>query len=437
MGSFNWQDEDSGWDASEQKREPDTPATEKLKTHLGQNKLVLFFLFCLLGLGGLAWWQIRSTENELDAAIEESWQIIQDSEVNGDGELLINQLSGRDLDWIQFQQQLMQDGKLTHRGGLLPTLSPQTTGDAASQTAIEFSPNLAEAVLTHPVVYKDPLGRQFILNQDEIFRLGSDRWLLSPADFNYWGEQPSNQSFLYSKRFAYVSPQRDADVVAQLVRIFEEKLDLTCLEGFLIACHQTDTPQVTLRFAPTLSEAMLAADFQVNDRTFILPSPSLVGTPDNDLAVEFLALAYADQFLEDYLLVLFEANGVEHSQFLQAVTYFALLQSISAYPVSISDFKLVAEELDQIEVAFNQNRVLGVGTNGFQQFMDIPVRTTFRVMMFYRIQTQTQTPKLSPQIILEQYLSVDEQPFFPEVLLSPSEWEDFRQFVEIRAAIEH
>ncbi|MEM9773838.1 MAG: hypothetical protein AAF902_04610 [Chloroflexota bacterium] len=433
MGSFNWQDEESGWDAAEQKQDPSPKTISIGRTRFAPRGLTVLFILFLFGLVGFAWWQVQSTETELDAAVMESWQIILDSEASGDGELLINQLSGRDLDWIQMQQMLLREDKLVHRGELLPTLNAAPASEDALQATVEFAPNLAEAVLTHPVVYSDPIGRQFVLNQDEIFRLGTDRWLLSPAEASYWGEQSSNESFSYSKRFAYISPERDADVVAQFIDIFEEKLDQTCLDGFIIACHQTDTPQVTLRFAPTLTDAILAADFQFNDRTFILPSPSLVGMPDSELAAELLAQAYADEFLEDYLLVLFQANDVESSQFLRTVTNYALQQSGGVSPLTIADFKVVAEELNDIEVAFNQNRVLGDGTNGFQQFMDIPVQTTFRIMMFYRMQT----PKLSPQIILDQYLRVAEQPFFPEVLLSPNEWDDFKRFVELRAAIEN
>ncbi|MEM8857494.1 MAG: hypothetical protein AAGD96_04195, partial [Chloroflexota bacterium] len=388
----------------------------------------------LLVIAGLAWWQIESTEDDLTDAVLESWAIVQTSQLSNDPELLINQLSGRSLDWISVQQILLAQNKLTRRGELISSLKFESS-ESEAPPEIAFSPDLTEAILTHEIIYVDRRGRLIALEQDEVFRLGSDRWLLSPADVSYWGESPLEENIQYSQnqRFAFAAPDRDAEFVAQIVSGLEARLDETCETGFQRACWQLNQPQILLQFSPTITDQLLLGEYQIDAQTFVLPSPSLIGNPVDSSQELLLIQAYADVFLEDYLLLLFSLDeGFASTPFLRAVTNSALGQSDAVSPLTVSDFKRIEEELDEIEIAFNQNRVLGEGTNGFQQFMDIPVRTTFRIMMQFRMQS----PKITPQVLLDEYASSSNQPFFPEILLNQDDWPAFVQYVQTRAALE-
>ena len=433
MGSFNWHDEETGWEV--QGEETTQDPSETIQT--GSRRLRVWAVLGGLLLAALVWagwWQISSVEDELEKAVLESWQIIVSSEQGQDVELLLNQLSGRDADWIETQQQLLEIEKLTGRGALLPALTRLDPLDPPVAPEIVFNPDLTEAILSHSVRYKDGWGREITLIQDEVFRLGSDRWLYSPPGPEYWGDAAARTETKYSSRFAYSAPTRDIETVENIVDWFENRLDALCVDGYFEACLTLSTPQVELNFTPLINQEILAASgsgYELDQLEVTLPTPSLIGLPATEPDMQLLAEAYGEQFFERYLIVLMSYRGVAIDPFLNAVNQYAITQVNGMSPLNLSNYQTVQDGIDRIETAFRQNRVLGQDTNGIRQFMDIPVRSTFRIMVQYRMQT----PGLTPQQLVESHLRNDSAPFFPEILLPADEWVDFRRFVETRAAI--
>lgn len=434
MGSFNWHDEETGWDVVEETA-PNEPSNNN--TNQPRSFRTWMLIALVLAAGILAWvafWRVNSVEDELKDKVLESWSIIVASEADQDIELLTNQLSGRDTNWVNVQQRLVQDQKLTARAAILPGL--QKTGELDPDPNVVFSPELTEAILSHEVTYTDSWGRELTLTQEETFRLGEDRWLLSPPDPANWTVPDSGEEIeleRFSNRFVYFAVAADIELAVEIVTWFENRLDTLCLEGFFDACKTQQTPQIEIDFTPTITRQMLddASAIQADELVARFPTPAIIGRPVADEDVQLLAEAYGQIFFERYLISLLEYSGRESGPAAVAINNFALTQVGGIPPLTPADYQRVWLEIEDVQIAFNQNRVVGESTGNIRQFMDIPVRSTFRLMVEYQMQKgQTTVQNLS-----EQLQAVENGPFFPESLLTTGEWDEFSRFVETRAAL--
>ncbi len=438
MGSFNWHDEETGWDVVEKSAGND-PSQGSNNPSRPWRGWLLGLLIIVIGVAAwAAFWRVNSVEEELEQKVLESWEIILSSEKEQDVELFTNQLSGRDTDWIRLQQNLTKDQKLSGRAAILPSLQRLSVDQVDENPEITFSPDLTEAILSHQVQYVDKWGREITLMQEEIFRLGADRWLLAPPGPLHWtaldAESENAETQRYSDRFAYDSvPVTDFDIADQMVAWIENRLNTLCAEGLFDACQTEQTPQISILFFPNISTQMLEGRFQfeATDLEITLPAPALIGRPVSDEDAQFLVEAYGEIFFERYLIVLMDQRGVPADPMSEAIINFAVTQVGGISPLTPADYQRVWLEIEDVKIAFNQNRVVGEGTGNIRQFMDIPVRSTFRLMVEYRMQESG----LTAQSLLDQQRAIQNGPFFPEILLRADEWDAFSRFVENRAAL--
>ncbi|MFT5196344.1 MAG: hypothetical protein ACI9EW_001495 [Cellvibrionaceae bacterium] len=447
MGSFNWQDEEGSWDATQDLTQNENQRASRLTWFLGwrRGRVISIVLIGLLALVFSSRWWVGSVEAGLAAEVLESWSIVMASEAAGDLELFMNQLSGSDSLWINAQEQLLIKQSLTARGAILPSLViSQSETTERGEPEVVFSPDLTEATLTHETIYRDRWGRDVALLQDEVFRLGVDRWLFSPPGKQaYWGDVTAEGEVKYSKRFAYSSPHKDAEVVEQIILWFEDRLDLMCLDQFSHACHTIETPQVAIYFLPNWTSKTLRGRFHERGNrlsphkiVFELPAPSLIGTARTPKDEQLLVEAYGEIYFPDYLLNL-AVEGSESPCF-RSVADYAAQQVNGVSPVTVNDFIQFLEFQELLggvdifspyaghAVAF-QGDLLAEHETSYKEIADL----TARLRLQYRLQELV----ITPQMLSNVDLTNNAADICTSLLFTDGEKEAFDRFVELRASI--
>ena len=433
MGSFNWQDEDENWEISQNILEAgvDQQVNGNLFQNVWLTRMIGLIAVGIVGIALFLWWWVDSVEQDLSADVLESWQIVVASDAADDIELFTNQLSGSNLDWIDSQKFMLEHDLLTSRAAILPSLVLAKTETALGEPAIEFSPDLIEAVLSHSVTYQDRWGRDIVLFQDEIFRLGSDRWLFSPPKASYWGEDEQGIVTRYSNRFAYSSPQRDIELTEKIILWFEDRLDLICLNDFNYACREFDTPQIEIRFLPMITPNMLDGKFDqqlLSDLVFELPTPSLIGMPANDASEQLLIEAYGEIFFGDYLLSVIGAEyDIYGDRCLRAVVEYSAQQVGALSPVTVDDYAQYHAFISK----FNQDgSVIALNEEAQLEFS----RLALKLIVPYRLQDTS----ITPQMLVEERWPRGPQSFCAGLFFQgQNDWDNFNRFVEVRAAIQN
>lgn len=435
MASFNWHDEETGWEVS---KEPKQPPQKQAPNH----SRGLFFpglvtiLIILSIVFGVAWWRVQTVEEQLREEVMKSWRLVVDSALNDDPELLVNQLSGRDPDWVSLQQQILLDGSFLGRAATLPSLEtiPERTVSLDTIT-IEFEPEQTAAILEHQISYLDGWGNIIRFQQEELFRQGRDRWLYSPPEFEEADLTPIE---VRGERVTFFAPTSDIDQIRAIMTSFDAKLDDMCSGGIEFVCTPLDPLTFVIRFEPQLTPSHLElenlfGDLRgLNNRVeILLPSPFLLGEPVTETDEEALIQAYNAILLEPYLLFQVSESAGRLDPFMVGITQYLLSRFEAGPPMSVADYQRIQESIDAVELAFNQNRVVGDSFPDARQFMGFPVRTTFRALVEFRLLEGD----ISVQELLNGHLSGEAQPIFPTSLITVDRWEEFRDFVEIRSSL--
>lgn len=442
MGSFNWQDEEGSWDATQNLAKSDEGQSLGASWTNGNRVLPILGLG-VVGIAVLAafmWWWVGSVEEDLSADVLESWNVVVASQADGDTELLVNQLSGSDENWIDTQKLLLRRNSLTERGTLLPSLSANSISEDSSlaeQPQYLFSPDLIEATFSHPTRYLDRWGRDVNLRQDEIFRLGVDRWLFSPPRSTYWGIDLTEDELKFSDRFVYSAPEKDAELAEKIILWFEDRLNTMCLNEFSYACKTVETPQVSIRFSPTVTDRILGQEFYAGQNVlsseqfiFEFPTPSLVGLPATSADEQLLIEAYGELYFADYLRGMITiASGYEYGQdvCLRAVAEYVAQQADAMAPLTVGDYERYVVFTDKIT------------QDGFAVALDDAAQQAYsELFLKLTIQYRLQEASISPQFFLDENLSAGSEPFCSSLNFeTKNEWETFNRYVELRASIQN
>ncbi|MFK7802826.1 MAG: hypothetical protein AB8G95_14415 [Anaerolineae bacterium] len=440
MGSFNWQDEEGSWDATKNLAES-AEGAQALPSVLNTSRLVRVSSLAVIGLllgGGFLWWWVGSVEEDLSADVLQSWNIVVASQAAGDTELLVNQLSGSDANWINTQKLLLERNAIVARGLLLPSLVsvPAEETPPVIPTFI-FAPDLFEATLSHQTQYQDRWGREVNLLQDEIFRLGADRWLFSPPKATYWGVNVTQDEVQFSNRFSYSAPAKDIELAEKIILWFEDRLDAMCLNEFSYACKTVETPQVSIRFSPTITDRILKQDFYAGQNVlsstqyiFEFPTPSLIGTPATDADERLLIEAYGELYFADYLRGMITiASGYEFGEdvCLYAVAEYAAQQVDAIAPLTVGDYERY--------LVFNEK----INQDGFAVALDDVAQQAYsELFLKLTIRYRLQEAAITPQYFLDENLSAGSNPFCRSLSFeNKDEWETFNRYVELRASIQN
>lgn len=299
-GKFDWKTEDDfDWD----KLVEDPPS----KSPPGKGRRWLAILAIVLLIGGVAAYLMHQVDQRVDentqamrSDVVSSYNLLRFAEEKQDDELFFSLLSGRDGTWTAAQHALFQAQSLSNRApfGLhARPVDPQTLEENDS-FEITFSPDLLTAEVATLLPYEFKIGNgltEIVTLQETVqYRLGRERWLLSPPDQEFWGPQELQTG----ARIELIYPQRDEEVAKRLHLDLDRKLDELCATLVDIECDSDLLLRIRLSTDPqTLVDAAQPHAARIIDESLeiALPAPTLVGIPQDEDGYQAIFRGYAAQ----------------------------------------------------------------------------------------------------------------------------------------------
>ena len=202
-----------------------------------------------------------------------------------------------------------------------------------------FSPELNAAELTTLQNYSLDIGNGLTqtvqLERVDVYRLGEDRWLWAPPENEFWGIRRRLEGQLLSVRY----PARDEAIVHRMASDLEAKLVQLCAMPD-IGCP--DDMRVRLTFSPepdSLAQATfinaLTLDRERPGEAILLPTPSLLGLPQDEVGYQAIFRGYASQFL---LITLNDLTGWECCE---NVPFYRAAVSHQLYELGVGEWPLL------------------------------------------------------------------------------------------------
>lgn len=288
--SFNWQTDEEREDLW---REAEPDAAERPPSRRGRWLGLLLLLAVLSASVYLVWQetqqQVEEAEANIEADVLSSHQLGVQAAQEGDAELFITILSGREQQWTDAQKELLEEGLLYEQRvrplGLTPDASAPEVVD------ITFSPDLRDAELTVEQRYRpansDDEAGSLRLQQTYVYRKGTQRWLFAPPTDEFWGSQARTQGQILRLRY----PTRDEALALRLANDLDALLQELCTE--LAACPADMQVRVGLETDPaTVMELNDARGVLEEGLEMSLPAPSLLATPVDDAGYQALLHGY-------------------------------------------------------------------------------------------------------------------------------------------------
>lgn len=316
MSNFDWySEEEVGWDeevkSARRARRPLPPTPHRWRRWL------LLALIVVTGLGTAVALiaqrlsqRVEEVSYTLEADIRDSYAIVYKSALGGDRDLFITFLSGRNAAWAGAQERVIANGLFYDRPGFGLQWLPQEAGETV--TAVTISPDLTTAIVTATHQYAldvgNNLSQTLFLQHTAVYRLGPDRWLVSPADQEFWGETETSKGALLTLTY----PQRDGAIANRLATDLEAKIhelctrlpDVTCPAGLHVNVALSANPAavfesnqlpagltMTLPRMRTLGWYSFPA--RLGEHTLTLPTPSLLGRPLDEAGYQAIYRGYA------------------------------------------------------------------------------------------------------------------------------------------------
>ena len=307
---FDWHTEEGG---APQRSPPDEsrPASGRLVATV----LLAALLLALASYG--IWRQVESGVAAAEKSARESVRAAHDlaerAAAEGDEELLVSLLSGRDPAWAAAQKKGRGSELLfSYRAkpfGLRPT------GEGSVKN-VEFDPELLEATVSaeqsYVVTHTTGLTERIVLRQTHLYRQGAGRWLLSPPAEGFWGERRTT----YGKRLTLAFPERDEGIARRLARDIDEKLGEMCATMSELNCPTGFVMTVDLSVDPASSLAV--EQIPSASTELALPTPTLVGLPVDEQAYQALLRGYAARVAAAGITALVEYDCCRRVLFFQA-----------------------------------------------------------------------------------------------------------------------
>ncbi len=306
---FDWQTEEEGDWPEENRTGPSVGPVRRWR-----RSLLIFIPLILVVVGGV-YWQAQQRVEQAKSARENdilsSLRLIREAAELKDVEVLTVLLSGADLNWARTQQDLAEKGWLYDRDafGLIRVPGSLDVVDFA------FSPELNSVELTTEEDYLQVNGAEsdqtVTLRHVDVFRAGG-RWLWAPPKNEFWGGTASGRTAAEYITLFY--PQRDKEVSMKLLEDFDAMVDDLCQQSGLCPGGM----RIQIRFSQDPTNLLLVSAYFLQDGyygelihlpdgrlSFTLPTPSLVGTPVDDLSYQAILRGYgrliAGALLDDFL----------------------------------------------------------------------------------------------------------------------------------------
>ena len=320
------------WDEGDERPFPSSPPP---RTRLPWSLLAVVLIVLVAGFA--LWRQVNQridTANEtVEADVLASVEIIEQAAIERDRDLFVTFLSGRDPAWSNAITRAMITDQLyvPHEFGL--EWLPQ---DPTPPPIITLSNDLlsAEVVITNTFAIDigNGLTETVQLAQTAVYRRGSDRWLLSPPDPEFWGETVTVEGAILTITF----PKRDEALARILLLELEDLLLDLCTGAQPLDCGEALRVDLTLstdRTAVVNGIRLLSGD---QNRILLggLPTPSVIGLPVDDAAFDALKRGYARQLTREMIVSLSTARCcTNHPLFLATVDFKLRQMGILPTPV--------------------------------------------------------------------------------------------------------
>ena len=261
--------------------------------------------------------RIALAEAEARLAVLSSYSVIQQAAAEGDAELFVGFLSGRDDEWAQAQEEAIREGVFLDRDGLgLHHLGEANPAETIAD--VTFSLDLQSAELTVTQTYVVDIGNGLTesvqLQQTAVYRLGPNRWLLAPPEPEFWGEtQTSSGRYL-----TLTYPERDAEIGRRLALDLDRKLIEMCAQLSGLNCPPT--LQVIVDFTKDPHSLLpLREGHILTGRNLNLPTPTLMGVPLDESGYRSLQRGYARWVISAVISDLVDWDCCDHELIYQAM----------------------------------------------------------------------------------------------------------------------
>lgn len=286
--SFHWQTEDNtNWD------KPAPPP--KPPSRWRSWPLALLFIG-ILALGVVTIWQqitgrVEVVSDAVRAEVTAAFWLARDAAARQDEELYLTLLSGREPDWTAAQMSLLA---ANHIGGRAMWEMPAAGEPEIVEIALSPDLNTATITVRQPLQVNLPDGssQQITLQQVDVFRRGEDRWLLAPPDAAFWELTGRSRGRYLTLSF----PQRDQAVAERLASDLEQDIAGICQQmGNCDSGLGRKALHLEVTLSPDLRSLANQIEFVSRLQTgsqLLLPSPTLVGTPESEAGYQALRRAY-------------------------------------------------------------------------------------------------------------------------------------------------
>jgi hypothetical protein len=342
--SFDWQTEENiQWDEPPRPERKPEPAPKNRRWRW----LLLLLLLVLVGASLGAYWVVQQrVETATTDATEDvlaSHVLIAHAAQDADAELVATFLSGRDRDWSAAIESAVMDGEYQNRESFGLTWLPTDPATAVISTTLNPLFNSAEVTSTQ--TYAFPIGNGLTetvnLRQTAVYRLGPDRWLLAPPEDDFWGETRTKEGFYLTLHY----PARDEALAQRLALDMDTALAALCARP-AFACPDGFHLQVEFTADPaSLSPQFGAAAFVDESWWLRLPTPTLVGYPQDETGYQVWARGYAAQLSTAVMRQLTGTAAVAEGPLQQAWLAWELDRlALRPYPLIPADLEALAEE---------------------------------------------------------------------------------------------
>lgn len=302
-GNFSWRtDEDEGWDEPPPKPVSTSPSWRRWPW------LVVFFAAAIL-ITTVLYLRLQKQAQQASAIAEQdllsAHQLSQHAAATHDLDLFRSNLSRRDAQWADTQRALVMTGLFLDRSAFGLRWWGETeinlTDAAATPTlpiTITLSPDLLSAELVYEQEYllqsASSVSQTVRLQHTAVYRRGSGRWLLADPNPDFWGQLETTEqdhlTLTYSERDKTIALRLAHDLDNELVAMCHNLPTLACPDDLHLNLRLTRDPASFFTLAD-LEDVITAAD------EIILPAPTLVGLPLDDVGYEAVMKGYAAQLV--------------------------------------------------------------------------------------------------------------------------------------------
>ncbi|HRQ39616.1 MAG TPA: hypothetical protein PLD25_17040 [Chloroflexota bacterium] len=342
--SFDWRTEETvHWDEPPQVEPEPEPPPKRRRWRWG----LLFLLLLLVGSSVAAFWllqeRVETATTDVTGDVIASHQLIATAAANDDAELVATFLSGRSREWSAAIERTVMAGDYQSRAAFGLTWLPPDPATAVISATLNPEFNEAEVVAEQVYAYAigNGLTETVRLQQTAVYRLGPDRWLLSPPDANFWGETKTKQGFYLTLQY----PARDETLAQRLALDMDTALAAMCANP-VFTCPEGLHIQVELSTDPvSLTPDFASAVFVDGGRLFRLPTPTLAGIPQDETGYQVMARGYAAQVMLPIMRQLAGFVPGENGVFAQAWLDWQLARlGLRPYPLTPADRARLAAE---------------------------------------------------------------------------------------------